>query len=545
MISSKKKVVIIMLFILFPIVIFSQTERWVYRYSGTAGYREDVANFIVYGADENLYAAGISWYDATKDDFTVISLTNLGIERWIYTYNGLADNNDEAYSVVYGEDGNIYVAGSCYGTDTTRDFTVISLTPMGTERWVYQDSGSGICARSVIYGADGNIYAVGESFNTDSNTDFFVISLTNAGSERWTYQYNGPGNNTDIGWSIVYGDDGNIYVAGNSQGNGTFVDATVISLTNSGVERWVYRYNGPANFDDYAYDVVYGNDGNIYAIGSSADITFDIIVVCLANSGAENWIYRSPIDFIDDHGFAGVYGADSNVYVAGGIGSSIPKFLVVSLTDSGASRWEYVYNDSTMGGGEYATSVIYAEGNIYSAGITSDSTNENNFSVISLTDSGSERWVYQYKVSAYGGEASSVVYGTDGNIYAAGSNRDSTTSNDFTVISLNPDIGVQEDLIKTQAIAHKSLQIDPNPFHNKTVISYFMERDIKNIVLKIYGVTGRLVKSFNHLTNHQLLFNQVTWDGTDDFGKKLPAGVYFVEFEAQNIKDTKKIILLK
>jgi len=535
---------------LFPIVSFSQIERWVYRYSGVSGFRHDCANSIIYGSDENLYAAGISWYDATKDDFTVISLTNLGVERWIYTYNGLADNNDEAYFVVYGEDGNIYVAGSCYGTDTTRDFTVISLTSAGTERWVYQYNGSGDgpdYAYAIAYGADGNIYVTGNCWNTNANTDFTVISLTNSGTERWVYQYNGSGDDNDCGRSIVYGADGCIYAGGDSYGIGAYEDFTVISLADSGTERWVYRYNGPGNWADYAFSVVYGSDSNIYATGGSfGSVAFDITVICLTDSGTDQWIYRHPENGFDDCGYAGVYGADSNIYVAGIYGSSIADFMVVSLTDSGTPRWEYVCYTAALIF-EQATSIVYgADSNIYAAGqIAPGSITDVNFAVVSLTNSGTERWVYRYDRCGEYDFANSICYGVDGNLYAAGQSIDSITGGDFTVISINPDMGVQEDLIPSHAITYKFLQIHPNPFHNKTVISYFMERDIKNVVLKIYDVTGRLVKSFNHLTNHQLLFNQITWDGTDDFGKKIPTGVYFCRLETDKYTVTKKIVKLR
>jgi len=50
-------------------------------------------------------------------------------ENWVFTYNGSANSWDYANSVVYGADGNIYVAGSSTGNGTSDDFTVISLTP--------------------------------------------------------------------------------------------------------------------------------------------------------------------------------------------------------------------------------------------------------------------------------------------------------------------------------------------------------------------------------------------------------------------------------
>lgn len=52
----------------------------------------------------------------------------------------------------------------------------------------------------------------------------------------------------------------------------------------------------------------------------------------------------------------------------------------------------------------------------------------------------------------------------------------------------------------------------------------FNIRDVneKNLSLKIYDVTGRLVKYL------PLPPNYVKWTGTDDFGRKLPGGIYFI-----------------
>lgn len=64
------------------------------------------------------------------------------------------------------------------------------------------------------------------------------------------------------------------------------------------------------------------------------------------------------------------------------------------------------------------------------------------------------------------------------------------------------------------------LQIYPNPFKYYTVI----HTPPSNV--QIYDIDGRLVKSFtpaNHQSN-----NRFVWDGKDNFGAKVSAGLYFV-----------------
>ncbi len=66
-------------------------------------------------------------------------------------------------------------------------------------------------------------------------------------------------------------------------------------------------------------------------------------------------------------------------------------------------------------------------------------------SLFGITSAQTERWVYRYNGpgSSYDW-ANSLVYGADGNIYAAGGSYGIGTYDDFTVISLNPVVGMQE-----------------------------------------------------------------------------------------------------
>ncbi len=92
--------------------------------------------------------------------------------------------------------------------------------------------------------------------------------------------------------------------------------------------------------------------------------------------------------------------------------------------------------------------------------------------------------------------------------------------------------------------------IIPNPFHVKTEIRWHTSERVgsgeKRVAsIKIYDARGRLVRDFSRLTVNGSRFTVITWDGSDDFGHQLPAGVYFVQFEAEDYKQTEKVILLR
>jgi len=99
---------------------------------------------------------------------------------------------------------------------------------------------------------------------------------------------------------------------------------------------------------------------------------------------------------------------------------------------------------------------------------------------------------------------------------------------------------------------HRSLKKDfffvsPNPFRDKT--SIVLNPTKKELTtpgsmsdapcISIYDALGKAVKQFNNVT-----VNKIIWDGTDDSGKRLSAGTYFISFTTQHENIIKKVVLL-
>jgi len=86
------------------------------------------------------------------------------------------------------------------------------------------------------------------------------------------------------------------------------------------------------------------------------------------------------------------------------------------------------------------------------------------------------------------------------------------------------------------------ITIFPNPFNNSVTIRFCVEQSssagTKNMELKIYDVSGKLVKEFN-------LKSSMVWYGCDNSGKQLPNGVYFLKFETEEFSETIKLLLIK
>jgi hypothetical protein len=113
--------------------------------------------------------------------------------------------------------------------------------------------------------------------------------------------------------------------------------------------------------------------------------------------------------------------------------------------------------------------------------------------------------------------------------------------------------GIQEEQISSFVLQTPMLQIYPNPFREKVKIKYCIGRSTsgetegieQRAELKIYDVTGRLVKNFNLSTTCAPRPTHVSWDGTDDLGRRVAQGVYFIRLKTMDNKISKKVILIK
>ncbi len=92
------------------------------------------------------------------------------------------------------------------------------------------------------------------------------------------------------------------------------------------------------------------------------------------------------------------------------------------------------------------------------------------------------------------------------------------------------------------------LSVNPNPF--RSIINIGLGYSAKNrgkaqnLQLRIFDTTGRLIRSFVLPTAYSLL-PTVVWDGTDQTGRMVPAGVYFIVLSAGEQNRVQKIIKIQ
>jgi hypothetical protein len=105
--------------------------------------------------------------------------------------------------------------------------------------------------------------------------------------------------------------------------------------------------------------------------------------------------------------------------------------------------------------------------------------------------------------------------------------------------------GVGETAGYTFYDAGVNLTVSPNPYTKLTTVSFGIEHSAERIELKIYDVSGRIVKYFPILTSQVLNSTSVAWDGTDQAGKQVNGGVYFVRLVVDDYNATEKVLLIR
>jgi flagellar hook assembly protein FlgD len=97
-------------------------------------------------------------------------------------------------------------------------------------------------------------------------------------------------------------------------------------------------------------------------------------------------------------------------------------------------------------------------------------------------------------------------------------------------------------------ITHFGLEVYPNPFKKRLDIRWTIEDGgckAQNLSLKIYDVTGRLVRDFDLLSSINYLTSSIIWSGMDSQGRYVPSGVYFVKFEHNQQSRIEKIVKIQ
>lgn len=175
--------------------------------------------------------------------------------------------------------------------------------------------------------------------------------------------------------------------------------------------------------------------------------------------------------------------------------------------------------------------------------------NEENFGIIFPNYSS----IGIYKLENFGGY---LGWGNDMPSRFVGDSPESTWAIEFNVDSEgNPSTGwIHPNLLTTKPtvsvekessvpIGFELKQNSPNPFNPTTTIRYTLSKG-SDINITVFDIVGRTI---NHLYSSKQSSGShtVQWNGTDNLGNPVSAGIYFYQLQTSNFMLTKKMVLMK
>ena len=246
-------------------------------------------------------------------------------------------------------------------------FTFLLFTFLSTSlfaqypQWVSRYNGTGNGndgATSIVVDDSGNVYVTGNSPGNGTGTDCATIKYNSAGVQQWVQRYNGPGNSSDVALSIGVDNSGNVYVAGCSVGSGTGNDYLAIKYNSNGDTLWVRRYNGTANTDDNALSAAIDGMGNVHLTGYTIDPYTGWSTIYLTikynSAGVLQWVNRAAgYPSFTCKALSITLDYSGNVYVTGQTGNDTSfvinrsDWLTVKYNSGGGELWR-VYQDGPL-----------------------------------------------------------------------------------------------------------------------------------------------------------------------------------------------------
>ena len=101
------------------------------------------------------------------------------------------------------------------------------------------------------------------------------------------------------------------------------------------------------------------------------------------------------------------------------------------------------------------------------------------------------------------------------------------------------------DVGPAKPLAHAKLQaVGSNPFHAHAALSYDLARQGR-VALRIYDVSGRLVRTLVSDAFQEAGRHSVEWDGRDAAGSATGAGLYFARLEAGAERDMLRLVRIR
>jgi len=359
---------------------------WARRYNGP-GNGTDYGFAIAVDGSDNVYVTGPSTGSGTGYDYATVKYSPDGDTAWLRGYNGPGNGTDYALAIAVDGSNNVYVTGQSAGSGTNYDYATIKYTPEGDTAWVRRYNGPGNSldiAKAAAIDDSGNVYVTGYSVGDGTHNDYATIKYHANGDTAWVRRYHRVGLTQERPSAIAVDDSGNVYVTGNGEGGGTDYDYITIKYYPDGDTAWLRRYDGPVNGSDNAVAIAVDDSGFVYVAGSSEGTgTYeDYATIKYDSDGDQVWVRRY------DYGVSGTEQSydmaiddSGSVYVTGFSGSGGAAgfdYATIKYYSNGDTAWVMRYNGPESGSDYAQALAVDDSGNVYVTGYGDEGSGTDN-----------------------------------------------------------------------------------------------------------------------------------------------------------------------
>ena len=322
--------------------------------------------------------------------------------RWVKRYDGPAHNLDYAEDTKI-DNNKVYVAGSSWGINTNTDFAVVKYDlASGSQEWVYRynspDSGSDN-AQSLVFDNQGNLYVTGMvHHSTSSGVDIFTVSLTPTGGVRWIKEFTGSGNQPDQGLKIMCDNSRNVYVMGTTTTASGDFNIIVLKYSELGNLIWQREYLSAQ--DQLPKDMYVDKaTGEVFVTGYTGNTNPDYLTFMISSTGSMGWVRLYGGSLQDISSSVGHDPRTGDIYVTGqteAIGTGV-AMTTVRYSRNGNELWHYTYNSPVSGGNAYGSDVESIGRLIYISGYSNEeNTQQSEGIIVGIDSAGAFRWKTSY-----------------------------------------------------------------------------------------------------------------------------------------------------
>jgi hypothetical protein len=220
-----------------------------------------------------------------------------------------------------------------------------------------------------------------------------------------------------------------------------------------------------------------------------------------------------------------------------------------SLAMTGAPTWNELYPTGTLPRSRWGHSAIYdpiRDRLVMHGGV--DEFNVNFADQWSMSLDGPPQWSRLLPVGTkpQARREHTAIYDPDRDRMIIFGGRDDTLArlNDTWALNWNETpTDVRDDAVEPLNPSATLFQNTPNPFNPTTVIRYQLHH-VAEVRLDIFDVHGRLVRNLVRRKQAPQTYS-VEWDGNNDAGRRTPSGTYFYQLVVDNVRESRKMVVLK